>query len=65
MRGQALIWNAADLMQKPEEFRTYYNEHRTHQSLNGSTPGERSGQPPPSPVWRDIASEGPANFRLT
>jgi putative transposase len=42
-----LIWNAVDLGRKLEEFRTYYNENRAHQSLNGSTPGERSGQPPP------------------
>jgi putative transposase len=43
-----LIWNAVDLERKLEEFRNYYNEHRVHQSLNGSTPGERSGQPPPA-----------------
>jgi hypothetical protein len=43
-----LIWNAVDLERKLEEFRTYYNEHRVHQSLNGRTPGERSGQPPPA-----------------
>jgi putative transposase len=46
----ALIWNAVDLERKLEEFRTYYNEHRVHQSLDGRTPGERSGQPPPSPA---------------
>jgi putative transposase len=55
---QVLIWNTVDLTQKLEEFRNYYNDHRVHQSLNGSTPGERFGQPPPSPavlaryVWR-------------
>lgn len=43
-----LIWNAVDLGRKLEEFRNYYNEHRVHQSLNGSTPGERSGEPPPA-----------------
>jgi len=43
-----LIWNAVDLERKLEEFRTYYNEHRVHQSLNGHTPVERSGQPPPT-----------------
>jgi putative transposase len=42
-----LIWNAIDLERKLEEFRIYYNENRVHQSLSGSTPGERSGQPPP------------------
>jgi hypothetical protein len=41
-----LIWNAVDLERKLEEFRTYYNDHRVHQSLCGRTPGERSGQPP-------------------
>jgi len=41
-----LIWNAVDLEQKLEEFRTYYNDHRVHQSLCGRTPGERSGKPP-------------------
>jgi hypothetical protein len=36
-----LIWNAIDLERKLEEFRIYYNENRVHQSLSGSTPGER------------------------
>jgi putative transposase len=44
-----LIWNVVDLERKLEEFRNYYNEHRVHQSLNGSTPGERSGQPAARP----------------
>jgi hypothetical protein len=35
-----------DLERKLEEFRIYYNENRVHQSLSGSTPVERSGQPP-------------------
>jgi putative transposase len=43
-----LIWNAIDLGRKLEEFRIYYNENRVHQSLSGSTPGERSGEPPPA-----------------
>ena len=43
-----LIWNAIDLERKLEEFRIYYNETRVHQSLNGSTPEERSGKPPPA-----------------
>ncbi len=42
-----LIWNAIDLERKLEEFRIYYNESRVHQSLSGSTPGERSGESPP------------------
>ena len=54
-----LIWNVVDLERKLEDFRNYYNEHRVHQSLSGSTPGERSGQPPPAHaaldhyVWRN------------
>jgi putative transposase len=43
-----LIWNAVDLGRKLEEFRIYYNGNRVHQSLSGSTPGERSGIPPPT-----------------
>ena len=42
-----LIWNAIDLERKLEEFRIDYNESRVHQSLSGSTPGERSGELPP------------------
>jgi Integrase core domain len=43
-----LVWNSVDLTRKLEEFRSYYNDNRVHQSLNGRTPGERSGQPPPT-----------------
>ena len=43
-----MIWNAIDLERQLEEFRIYYNENRVHQSLSGSTPGERSGKPPPA-----------------
>jgi putative transposase len=43
-----LIWNAVDLERKLEEFRNYYNENRVYQLLSASTPGERSGQPPPA-----------------
>jgi transposase InsO family protein len=50
---QVLIWNAVDLERKLEEFRIYYNDHRVHQSLDGRTPAERSGQPPPSPAVLD------------
>jgi putative transposase len=43
-----LICNAVDLGRKLEEFRIYYNGNRVHQSLSGSTPGERSGEPLPA-----------------
>jgi hypothetical protein len=51
-----LIWNAIDLTRKLEEFRIYYNENGVHQSLGGSTPGERSGEPPPlaAPLPRSV-----------
>ena len=48
-----LIWNAVDLERKLEEFKDYYNAHRVHQSLDGRTPAERSGRPPPSPAVLD------------
>ena len=47
-----LIWNADDRERKLEEFRIYYNDNRVHQSL-GSTPGERSGEPPPAHATLD------------
>src|SRR6266851_5460052 len=43
-----LTWNAIDLERKLEEVRIYYNENRVHQSLSGSTPGERSCELPPA-----------------
>jgi putative transposase len=42
-----LFWNAVDLARKLEEFRTYYNGNRCHQSLGGGTPLEKSGEPVP------------------
>jgi hypothetical protein len=45
---RGVIYDFAMDKRKLEEFRTYYNEHRVHQSLCGRTPGERSGQPPPT-----------------
>jgi len=38
-----LFWNAVDLARKLEEFRDYYNEHRVHRSLDGTTPAQRAG----------------------
>ena len=48
---QVLIWNAVDLGRKLEEFRIYYNEHRAHQSLNGSTPNVLANRRPPLPSF--------------
>jgi len=38
-----LFWNTVDLESKLADFRTYYNEHRTHSSLNGTTPAAVDG----------------------
>ena len=38
-----LFWNARDLERKLADFRTYYNHHRTHASLNGDTPAIIAG----------------------
>jgi putative transposase len=45
---QVPFWNAIDLTRKLEEFKTYYNAHRVHRSLDGSTPAQRCGEPPPT-----------------
>ena len=34
------FWNAIDLERKLVDFHTYYNQHRTHNSLGGVTPAE-------------------------
>ena len=44
---QVLFWNSLDLKRKLEEFRIYYNGSRVHQSLDGTTPEDRSGKPIP------------------
>ena len=35
---QVLFWNARDLEQNLGDFQAYYNEVRSHASLNGHTP---------------------------
>lgn len=40
---QTFFWNAADLVRKLDEFRDYYNAHRVHRSLDGTTPAQRAG----------------------
>jgi putative transposase len=45
---QVPFWNAIDLTRKLEEFRTYYNAHRVHRSLDGATPSQRCGEPAPT-----------------
>jgi hypothetical protein len=36
------FWNAIDLRRKLGAFADYYNAHRVHRSLNGSTPARRA-----------------------
>jgi transposase InsO family protein len=40
-----LFWTATDLETKLDEFRRYYNEHRTHAGLNGQLPNSRQPEP--------------------
>jgi putative transposase len=41
-----LFWTAADLENKLLDFRTYFNNHRTHNSLEGQTPDTPTSRPP-------------------
>ena len=52
----ALFWNSIDLHRKLENFRNYYNGVRVHRSLNGTTPGNRAGNP--SPLSANLAYYG-------
>jgi len=40
---RVLFWNAADLAQKLEAFRVYYNGHRVRRAIAGLTPSQRAG----------------------
>jgi len=44
------FWNAIDLKRKLDVFADYYNAHRVHRSLNGTTPARRAcaSSPPPA-----------------
>ena len=41
------FWNAIDLTRKLDAFADYYNEHRVHRSLNGTTPTRCAGASSP------------------
>ena len=43
---RTLFWNQDDLERKLESYKVYYNQHRCHTGLAGSTPALRSGAPP-------------------
>ena len=42
------FWNVLDLARKLNEFRDYYNAHRVHRSLEGSTPAIRANASSPA-----------------
>jgi putative transposase len=43
-----------DLTRKLSEFRDYYNEHRVHRALDGTTPAQRAGDSPPALAVLDL-----------
>ena len=42
---RVFFWNAADLPRKLHDYKMYYNSHRVHRSLGGSTPALRPAYP--------------------
>ena len=40
---QVFFWNEVDLKHKLNEFKTYFNNERTHASLEGDTPARIAG----------------------
>jgi putative transposase len=47
------FWNAIDLTRKLDAFADYYNAHRVHRSLHGTTPAQRAGAPACAPAAID------------
>src|ERR1700722_17322790 len=45
---RVFFWNTADLARKLGEFAAYYNAHRVHRSLDGTTPAQRAGASSPA-----------------
>jgi len=50
---QVFFWNAIDLAQKLDAFADYYNAHRVHRALAGSTPAQCAGTPASAPAAID------------
>ena len=42
-----------DLTRKLAQFQDYYNAHRVHRTLAGTTPPQRAGAPSPAPAALD------------
>jgi putative transposase len=40
---RVFFWNAVDLARKLNEYKDYYNAHRVHRSLGGTTPAQCAG----------------------
>jgi len=58
---QVFFWNPIDLTRKLDAFATYYNTHRVHRSLEGTTPARQgcaSSPPPARAALRQYAWEG-------
>jgi hypothetical protein len=53
VHGEFVNPNAVDLGESWKSSGFITKKNRVHQSLSGSTPGERSGQPPPAPPVLD------------
>jgi transposase InsO family protein len=53
---RTFFWNKMDLEQKLEQFKSYYNQIRVHQSLDGATPNEKAGHATIQPV--DLGNYG-------
>jgi hypothetical protein len=57
IRGEYLdrvfLWNAVDPARKLETFRDYYDGHRMHRALAGSTAAQRAGALRPAPAELD------------
>ncbi len=47
---QMFFWNRVDLERKLQQFKSYYNQPREPQSLDGATPAQNGGRPIPLPV---------------
>ena len=47
------FWNAIDLAKKLDAFADYYNAHRVHRALAGSTPAQRAETPACAPAAID------------
>src|SRR5437667_8886659 len=52
------FWNAIDLTRKLDAFADYYNSHRVHRSLDGTTPARRACASSPPPVRAALRQYG-------